>query len=436
MASDYDLVDDGTPGSPWLLSRDNSMCRTLWCFLLCCFGTVAGIVVAVLEHEAIFIAYFCFVIFIIFALCGVFSLLSVRAWWIKPAYQEFLDAGHVMITPSREKELSDSTEPLNAFAYIGTHNSCHTCAVFGGLCIKPFQYTHASLGDQLRMGIRHIELDIWYNRTLQQWEIWHEVVDPLANSHFLLVDSLSVLHQWSCANREHFPININLDIKGGYRCCTSFLVPFVVGRGLGGAHKQDEVPERLKCCAIDVDAREAFACLDQEIRSVWQKPACFFEPARVLTNGQMSVGDAIAQNGWPAARELKGSALFFLNIYGPKEDLQEEAAGFCFWPRSHYDNHDHIYHENGCMSQVPDQIRNRNAIGRTFVEEGDKEELENKIKAGCVLLSSDSPASYGHHSVLLRSDVQNGTATPMMACEEPIAVLVELPQPQHSDPIQ
>merc|ERR1711865_280619 len=101
-ASDYDLVDDGTPGSPWLLSRDNSVCRTLWCFLLCCFGTVGGIVVAVLEHESIFIAYFCFVIFLIIALSVVFSLLSVRAWWIKPAYHEFLEVGHVMITPDRE----------------------------------------------------------------------------------------------------------------------------------------------------------------------------------------------------------------------------------------------------------------------------------------------------------------------------------------------
>ena len=40
------------------------------------------------------------------------------------------------------------------------------------------------------------------------------------------------------ANREHFPFNFNLDIKGGYQCGTSLLVPFVVGRGLGGSQNQ------------------------------------------------------------------------------------------------------------------------------------------------------------------------------------------------------
>ena len=49
------LDDDGAPGSPWFLSRDNRVCFQLWVMITCCCGSIGGIVAAVLEEEAIYI---------------------------------------------------------------------------------------------------------------------------------------------------------------------------------------------------------------------------------------------------------------------------------------------------------------------------------------------------------------------------------------------
>jgi len=321
---------------------------------------------------------------------------------VRPPYEEFLKTD-VMLTFEDENALVALDEPYNNFVVIGTHNSCHECAVFGGLCIKAFQYTHASLGEQLRMGIRHIELDIWYNRVLGRWEIFHESVDPLALTHFRLEDALIFLHDWSVKNPNHFPLNFNVDIKGGYVPRTSYLVPYVFGRGLGGPDMQDEV--FCKCCAIDVDAQEAFTVLEDLIRKVWSDPAKIFEPSWVLREGETSVGDAIARDGWPNVSKLKGTAMFFLNIYGPKKHLQPEGSGKLFWVREGDTSEDYIYTEafQGRTAQ--------NMIGRQYIYPADKERLEKEVENGIVLISSDSPASYDHRSVFLRSKSKEDTAT-------------------------
>ena len=35
-----------------------------------------------------------------------------------------------------------------------------------------------------------------YNRNIKRWEIWHESIDPVSNSHFLFSDTLAYIHDW------------------------------------------------------------------------------------------------------------------------------------------------------------------------------------------------------------------------------------------------
>lgn len=49
------------------------------------------------------------------------------------------------------------------FWMLGTHNSCHVASLFA-VFVPYWRYTHATLEQQLGAGLRHIELDIWFDR--------------------------------------------------------------------------------------------------------------------------------------------------------------------------------------------------------------------------------------------------------------------------------
>ena len=59
------------------------------------------------------------------------------------------------------------------------------------------------------------------------------------------------------------------------------------------------------------------------------------------------------------------------------------------------------------MHEGAQQVRQRNSLSRAFVANGDTVDFERNVKNGCALISTDSPASYGHHSVFLRDEVGN-----------------------------
>ena len=87
------------------------------------------------------------------------------------------------------------------------------------MLIPAWQYSHLSMVDQLDFGLRHLELDIWFNKTTASWEIWHECVDRLTCvGSKNLVTVLTQLKRWSDENPDHFPINYNVDVKGMFVC--------------------------------------------------------------------------------------------------------------------------------------------------------------------------------------------------------------------------
>ena len=68
--------------------------------------------------------------------------------------------------------------PLNKGLYLGTHNSCHVSPLFSG-CFPAhcgpaqWRYSHPPIIEQLEDGIRHVEIDIWFNMDTRHWEIFH-----------------------------------------------------------------------------------------------------------------------------------------------------------------------------------------------------------------------------------------------------------------------
>ena len=126
----------------------------------------------------------------------------------------------------------------------------------------------------------------------------------------------------------------------------------------------------------------------------------------VLKNGETSVRAAIATNGWPGVSKLKGCAMFFLNIYGPKARLQREASGKCFFPRGwdiSADDEDCVYFEMGSNWFIPAaaQLQARNAVARGFYSNAS--EMRANVDAGLGLVSTDTPTQLDCDSVFLRS---------------------------------
>jgi hypothetical protein len=92
---------------------------------------------------------------------------------VKPSYGRVGDA-KTLLPQEVEEELVNASGAgsrlLNEFAVIGTHNSIHVAALFS-VFIPFWQYSHTPLVAQLEMGLRHIELDIWYNRNRKKWVV-------------------------------------------------------------------------------------------------------------------------------------------------------------------------------------------------------------------------------------------------------------------------
>ena len=112
-----------------------------------------------------------FFLAVIVVIVSVIVLSSSHAWWIVPPYPvDDITERDILLSWSEEKALTASDHPLNDFTCIGTHNSTHGVSIFGALFIKEWHYVHAPLGAQLQLGIRHVEIDIWYNSCASRWE--------------------------------------------------------------------------------------------------------------------------------------------------------------------------------------------------------------------------------------------------------------------------
>tara|TARA_R110000765_G_scaffold51578_1_gene104044 strand:- start:3453 stop:4517 length:1065 start_codon:yes stop_codon:yes gene_type:complete len=212
---------------------------------------------------------------------------------------------------------------LNDIQVIGSHNS-YKIAIERPLydylhMVEPkkmesLQYTHISLEEQLNLGLRNLELDVFYDpkggyfsnpkgleivRSLGQEPLAFDMEEKLKQpglkmfhvqdidfrSHYLLFsDGLKALKKWSDNNPNHTPVIILINTK------------------------DQKVSQTREPLSFDKSALNA---LDDEIKSVL--PASQLIIPDDVRGDVESLEKAILTKGWPSLNRVKGKFLFVLD---------------------------------------------------------------------------------------------------------------------------
>ena len=220
---------------------------------------------------------------------------------------------------------------LNDIQVIGSHNS-YKIAVEEPILdfldqldasLSPaLEYEHIPLRDQLDLGLRNLEFDVFYDpdggrysdpqgldvvsgagqtplpydedNKLDQpgLKMFHIQDVDFRSHHLLFVDGLSELKAWSDQNQDHSPIIVLINAKDA------------------------QVPLTISPLSFTASALET---IDSEIGSV-------FENEQLITpdmvRGQFaSLEDAVLEAGWPELDDLKGKVLFVLDENSAKTNL-------------------------------------------------------------------------------------------------------------------
>lgn len=210
----------------------------------------------------------------------------------------------------------DDCVRVNQIQVLGTHNSYH-------LAPKPqvlealqgrgdsLEYTHRPLGEQLSLGIRQFELDVFadpeggrYARPAAHrltadnslagmdapgFKVFHVPGYDVRTTCATLAACLTEIRDWSLANPGHVPVMILIEAKDGVTEARS-------------------VFERIEAHPI---GRAELDALDAEIRSV-------FAEGHVLTpdivrGEHATLANAAWKSGWPTLREARGKVMFALD---------------------------------------------------------------------------------------------------------------------------
>lgn len=235
----------------------------------------------------------------------------------KPYILTFLIISSILLACNKPKVR------LNDIQVIGSHNSYKIAIekpLFNYLYkidsskIKSIQYSHINILKQLEMGLRNIELDVFYDPkggyfsnpkgldiikkngyTPLEYDAEQKLEKPGLKmfhiqdidfrSHYLLFkDCLKMLKQWSDENTNHFPVFVLMNTKDQKVKGTRNPLPFT---------------------------KEAFDSLDQEILSVFSAED-LITPDFVRGNHE-SLEDAILTDGWPNLEKVKGRFLFVID---------------------------------------------------------------------------------------------------------------------------
>ncbi len=224
---------------------------------------------------------------------------------------------------------------LNEIQVIGSHNSykigierplfdylLKTKPTLSGL-----EYEHIQLSEQLNLGLRGLELDVFYDPEggyysdpkgleivkslgaepepfdveqklqLPGLKIFHVQEIDFRSHQLLFKDALWELKKWSQANEGHTPIIITLNAKDG------------------------EIPNTRKPLPFTAEALQS---IDTEIREVFEEER-LITPDMVRGNFE-TLEQAVLTNGWPLLNEVENRFLFVLDEGDKKTN--EYLSGF------------------------------------------------------------------------------------------------------------
>lgn len=224
---------------------------------------------------------------------------------------------------------------LNEIQVIGSHNSYKIGIekpLFDYLLknkptLSSLEYEHIPLSEQLNLGLRGLELDVFYDPKggyysdpqgleivrslgaepqpfdveqklqLPGLKIFHVQEIDFRSHQLLFNDALMELKKWSQANDGHTPIIITINAKDSEIPLTRKPLPFTA---------------------------EALQSIDKEIRKVFDEES-LITPDMVRGNFE-TLELAVLTNGWPSLKEVKNRFLFVLDE--GKEKTNEYLSNF------------------------------------------------------------------------------------------------------------
>lgn len=316
---------------------------------------------------------------------------------------------------SGSKEASQPSAKISHLQFIGSHNS-YKLPIEPALlkllmdtdsaAMQGLDYSHISPWDQLELGLRVLELDVFHDPDggrfskpmgpafLQQRGITPEPYSDLGKfdqpgfkvmhvqdidfrSHFpLFRDYLEELNTWSDLNPMHLPIFITVNAK------------------------DQNFPERGFTKALPFDSG-AFDLLEKEIRGVLSPQKCF-TPA-LLKKDSGSLSEAVQTNGWPELKDIQGKFVFVLDEGGEKMDAYlkndptlEKGLFFVNVPEDHplaaiMIINDPVRDQEKIQELVKNgfMVRTRADSDTREARTNDKEKMEQAFSSGAQLISTD-----------------------------------------------
>ncbi|MEO9964206.1 MAG: phosphatidylinositol-specific phospholipase C1-like protein [Reichenbachiella sp.] len=223
-----------------------------------------------------------------------------------------------------DSDSNQSLTKLNEIQLIGSHNSYkqaieqplldYVAEITTRSLAESLEYEHISLEAQLNLGLRNLELDLYYDPEggrytnpqgldiviasgntplpydeegkLQEpgLKLFHVQDVDFRSHHLLFKDALISLKNWSDANPDHTPIFILIEAKDDVIEMTIDPLPFT---------------------------QEAIATIDTEINEIFSSDHLILPDQ--IRGGAESLEQGMLDHGWPSLDESKGKLLFILN---------------------------------------------------------------------------------------------------------------------------
>ena len=129
------------------------------------------------------------------------------------------------LIPSQRPAFTSAGMHINHIQFVGSHNSYKQAMPDGFVkqlmkvnpkVVESLEYEHAPLSEQLDLGIRKLELDVFYVAYEDQFLVGHvQQIDMNSNCATLRI-CLTQIMAWSQNNPTHAPLWISFNAKDGY----------------------------------------------------------------------------------------------------------------------------------------------------------------------------------------------------------------------------